>query len=439
MREGRERPSGTHVRLFPFCTRQGSFSGCLWSVGLPLFVNVSIFYLLWVAMMHTPVSSPLLPVRVLFLSRNESSVRTATKLLRSLGISSLTHLGDSSQALAFLEKQLTDFHESAEQHNPRPEAENVVGIVICDERLADVPASVFLYSLAKHPALQSQPVMVLTGTAESSRRLRAAGVYLLERPYTAQDLARMMRKAMSPVRRVLNASVFESIAEQKGIVLQPKQRKQKSENGPPVTTSDWYKKGMARLQKSELREAEHAFVRVLDRQEDHIDASLGLARVYHAKGEEKETHRYLLRAAAISLRSGDRVLAARITGMLPASMRDNVFVHEALTRMETGEYKAAALGFLDAGKESAEVPLHHLISRACLRLPEPDESMKKLCRAFSNMGYKVTADRLRQRLLVYPEFEPDDEPRSWLDAYPKLKEAVNVVSYTTWAWRHANV
>jgi len=175
-------------------------------------------------MMHTPLSSPRLPVRVLFLSRSESSVRTDTKLLRSLGISSLMHLSESSQALALLEKQEKNFRESAEQTDSQTEAANSVDIVICDEHLADAPVSVFLYGLAKHPHLRKQPVLVLTGTTESSKRLRSVGVYLLERPYTAQELARMIRKALSPVRRVLSASVFESVSEAKGIMLQPKQR-----------------------------------------------------------------------------------------------------------------------------------------------------------------------------------------------------------------------
>ena len=381
--------------------------------------------------MNVSVPSAPLPVRVLFLSRDESFVRTDTKLLRSLGVSAITHVNQSSQATAFLEKHPPKSDEDA---TPAAGSAHPVDIVISDEHLADAPASVFLYGLAKHPALKSQPVLVLTGSSESSRRLRSAGVYLLERPYTAQGLARMLQKAMSPVRRVLRADAFEAVSAQKGMLLQP--RPQRSKPAAPVTTSDWFKKGLEHLRADRLREAEQAFVHVLDRQEDHVDAALGLARVHRAKGDENAMRRCLLRATATSLREGDKVRAARIAAMLPATMRDKIFFYEALARMEDGEFKAAALGFLDASKESSDTPLHHIVSRACLLTAKPEDRMRRLCAAFAGMGHKATAERLHQRLLVYPEFTPDESP-SWLDAYPKLRDAVDVVAGTALAWRHA--
>lgn len=382
--------------------------------------------------MNVSESMALESARILFLSRSESSVRTDTKLLRSLGVSAITHINDSSQATAFLERQAQEQVEATRLAG----SASPVDIVISDEHLADAPASVFLYGLARHPALHAHPVLVLTGTAESSRRLRSAGVYLLERPYTAQSLTRMLYKAMSPSRRPLRPEAFESASTQKGITLQARVRKEKPVSTGPVTTSDWYNKGLACLQRNDLREAEQAFIRVLDRQEDHVEAALGLAKVYHANGDDNGARRCLLRAAAASLREGDKMRSAHIAAMLPPFMRDNIFFHEALARMEEGEFRAAALGFLDAGKENTDTPLHHLISRACQLTPQPEESIRKICTAFSRMGHKATADRLHQRLLVYPEFTPE-EPQSWLDAYPRLKEAVNVISYASWAWKHA--
>ncbi len=354
-------------------------------------------------------------------------VRTDTKLLRSLGVSAITHINDSSQATAFLEKNF---------QNPQPDATGPVDLVISDEHLADAPASVFLYGLARHPDLKAQPVLVLTGTAESSRRLRSAGVYLLERPYTAHGLARMLQKATSPARRALRPEAFESASAQKGIALQPRQPKPKATATAPATTSDWYKKAMECLRKGELREAEYAFLHVLGRQEDHVEAALGLAKVYQAGANEKAMRRCLLRAAAASLRRGDKIPAANISALLPPNMRDSIFFHEALARMEEGEFKAAALGFLDAGKENTAVPLHHLVSRACQLTSTPEECMRRICAALAGMGHKATAERLHQRLLIYPEFTPREDS-SWLDDYPRLKDVVNVVSYTTWAWKHA--
>ena len=387
--------------------------------------------------MYAPVTLTTVPLQVVFLSRSESSVRTDSKALRELGVSGITHLRDSAEALAFLEKKFKATQSSAIAATGEKSAEQLATLVLCDEHLADIPASVFLYTLAGHPELHRQPAMILTSSTESSRRLRPSGVYLLERPYMIRDMARMILKAVSPMRRLLRRTDFESASAQTGILLQPRQRKVKSAVTAPVTTSDWFEKGMACLRDNRLREAEAAFLRVLDRQEEHIDAALGLAKVYGLQGDETGMRRGLLRAAAASLRNNKHDRAAQISALLPTEMRDNIFLHEALSRMAEGEFKAAALGFLDAGKDSGGVPLHYIISRACQLTPSPEDCMRKLCDALTGMGYRSTAERLRQRLLNYPEFEPGQEPPTWLDAYPKVKEAVDVASYTAWAWKHA--
>ena len=389
-------------------------------------------YLLRVVVMNDFQPSSLLPARALFLSRSESTVRADARLLRSLGVAVVAHLTDSSQAAAFLEKSV----QSPQADASHAKTASSVDIVISDEHLADAPASVFLYSLAKHPTLKSQPVLVLTGTAESSRRLRSAGIYLLERPYTVENLARMLRKATSPERRFLQAEVFENASTLKGVVLQQRMRKTPPRPTGPVTTTDWFKKGMDSLRKDELGDAEYAFSHVLGRQEDHVEAALGLAKVYRARDDANAMRRCLLRAAASCLRKGDKVFAANISAVLPVNMRDGIFFYEALARMEAGEFKAAALGFLDAAKENSSLPLHHIVSRACLLTTKPEECMRKVCAAFSAMGHKATADRLHRRLLVYPEFAPERES-SWLDTYPRLRDAVDVVSGTTLAWKYA--
>jgi tetratricopeptide (TPR) repeat protein len=354
-------------------------------------------------------------------------------MLRGLGVSGITHMRDSSQAAAFLEKNARPAQSGNAAVQP---ARTAVDIVISDEHLADAPVSVFLYTLARHPVLREHPVLVLTGAAESSRCLRSAGVYLLERPYTLQGLTRMLQKATASPRRSLNAEAFEAVSRQKGLALHPRQRVRALRAVAPATTSDWYAKGMANLQQGDLRGAEYAFIHVLDRQEDHREAALGLARVYHAKGDARGACRYLLHAAAAHLREGDKVRAAYIAAMLPAKLRDNIYFYEALFRMKEGDYKAAALGFLDAARENADDPLHRIISRACLLTSQPEACMRKLCDCLAGMGYQVTAAGLRRRLLVYPEFSPE-EPSSWLDSFPRLKEAVNVVSYAAWAWKSA--
>lgn len=376
-------------------------------------------------LMYAPLSSAETSPRVLFLARSESSVRMDMSTLRSLGVTALTQRSTSSAALAFLEQ---------EHAAPGPSG-HAVDLVICDEQLGDLPASAFLYRLAQLPAMQTQPALVLSGSSSNARALRAAGVYVLERPYTPQDLARMIHKAMSPKRRLLRPTLFEAAAERKKLPLQAKEPpKPRAVAKGPMTTSDWFQKGQEHLAANDLSPAEYAFLQVLQRQEDHVEACLGLARVHKARKDGKAMRRALLRAAAACTRQGDKPRAEAIIAVLPESMRGNIFMHEAIALMEENAYRHAALSFLDADRTSPEVPLHRIVSRACLLMPKPDESLTRVCEAFESVGHKAIAHALRRRLLSYSPYEEQGVP-SWLDKYPKLKEAVSVAGYAAWAWK----
>ena len=384
--------------------------------------------------MYAPLPSALKPARVLFLSRSEGSVRTDMKTLRSLGVANCAHESLSAKAVTVLREELT---RRREELGPEAAPANPVDLVICDERLADGPASALLYELSKIPELNAQPVLVIASSSDSASALRAAGVYVLQRPYTPEELRRMMQKAMSPLRRRLSEAAFAKAAEHKRLSIGPKAPATPKAPAPgPATTSDLYQKGLDAMKAGQVRRAEQAFVQVLERQEDHVGAALGLARICRARDDVKAMRGWLVRAAAASMRLGDRQRAAAIAAILPESMRANIFAHEAATHIEQGEYRPAALSFLDAGKERPEIPMHRQIARICLLTPKPEESMNRLCGAFDGLGHKTTAAFLRRRLLDYDPYAARGRP-SWLDKYPLLKEAVSVAAYTAWAWKQA--
>jgi tetratricopeptide (TPR) repeat protein len=267
--------------------------------------------------------------------------------------------------------------------------------------------------------------------------VRAAGVYVLERPYTPQDLSRMVQKATSPRRRILRPHAFEQAAQKKSLPLLAKSASKPRRPLPgPLTTSDWFRKGIACLEAGDLTAAESAFDRVLRRQEGHADACLGLARVRRARKDQPGMCRALVRAAAACARKGDRLRADAILDVLPEHMRDNLFTREAIACMEEDEYRLAALSFLDANRDNPEKTLHRIISRACLLMPKPEESMNRLCAAYDGLGHRDTARTLRKRLLAYDPYE-EQELSSWLDRFPRLKEAVSVAGYAAWAWKRA--
>ncbi|MCL1939852.1 MAG: hypothetical protein FWG04_04240 [Desulfovibrionaceae bacterium] len=398
--------------------------------------------------MYAPLPAAVKPVRVLFLSRGESSVRMDVKALRAMGTKECIHLTDADAAIAFLRKE-GERRKAAEASSAGRSSGNAVDLVVCDENLRDSPASVFLYALACEQGLRTQPVLVLAGSAASAKDLRATGLQVLERPYSLDDLEGMTQKAMSPMRSPLRGQVFESAAAKHGLPIHPKKKDAPSAGGTdgtgnaasgrksgPFTITDWYNKAVAHLKANELPDAERAFMRVLDGQEDNPEAALGLVRVYLASDKEKNMRRYLLKAAVSCLRQGDAERAKTIVARLPERMANNVYLSEAIACLEEGRDKAAVIAFLDAAREGDDKPMHQLVARACLQTARPDESMAKVCDAFERMGHAVTAGALRRRLLRYTPFDRG-ESASWLDRFPRLQEALSVASHTVWIWRQA--
>jgi hypothetical protein len=357
------------------------------------------------------------PIRALILARSESSVRMDVKALCAVGMKECVYLADARSALAFLGKEAA--------------GGNAVDLVVCDENLRDGPVSAFLSDLAGSRHLRVKPVLVLAGTTASAKALRAASLCVLQRPYSPNDLEGMIKKAMSPMRQPLRVEAFAGKKE----AAAPKPPA-KADKSRPFTIMDWYDKGIAHLKAGELPDAERALMRVLDGQEDHPEAALGLARLHHATGNGKRMRRYLLKAAVSCLRQGDteraHTIAGRLSGCLAESMGKNLYLSEAVACLEEDRGKAAAIAFLDAAREG--IPLHQLVARACLQTLRPDESMVRVCEAFEGMGHTVTATSLRHRLLNYTPFE-GVPPASWLDRFPRLKEVVTVASYAAQAWK----
>lgn len=377
--------------------------------------------------MYAPASSALLPARVLFLARRESGVRTDMRVLRSLGVQAIAQATGGSDVIARLEKDPL-------LARPSPDKAGIDALV-CDELLEDMSAVAFLLALAERPALCKVPVVVLVSSPELSRSLRSAGAQCLARPYAPNDLAQALNKALSPMRGPLNAEALKALAERQASPVAKKKKRVAAEE--PATTSELFSRAMNQLTVDDSSKAEAGLLEVLRRQEDHVEACIALARIHRSRGDAQRMQRFLLRAAASSLRQGDKKRAEAISALLPERMRGGaVFVYEAMAYMEEGGYRSAALSFLDACREFPDMHLHAVVARACQFTANPEECLSKLCNAYESMGHSATAKKLRQRLLYNVDFEYVDGP-SWLDKFPVLKEAVSVASYTAWAWKQA--
>ncbi|MDR0828187.1 MAG: hypothetical protein LBN33_10010 [Desulfovibrio sp.] len=400
--------------------------------------------------MYSTLPTATHPEHTLILAASDSAVRMDVKILRSIGTTRLTYARSPVEAVAVLRRERSIRAQvmlQAGEISACTEAVNGVDLLLCDDRATDQPLLSFLYELAGETDLNTQPVLALTGDAAVFATLRAAGVSALLRPYSVEQMRQATQKAMSPMRQALRPEAFAAAIARKPparkkdpqSTLAPSAKKDgRHKKAAPdmLLTSELFNKGRWRLKHGDEDGAETIFLEVLQRQRDHTGALLGLARVCRARDNADGMHKWLIRAAASCQRAGDKERLNSITELLPDRLRRNIFVHEAIGRLQDGAYRDAALSFLDAEKADGEIPLHRLVARACLMTAHPDGDMRKLCEAIYNLGFKSEAISLQKRLLDYRPLATADAA-SWVDSFPLLKDALNVASYTIWAWKQA--
>lgn len=361
-----------------------------------------------------------LPERILFLSRGESSVRMDTALLHTLGIARVAHMDDPHKAVSALEQVLERAREDASVPTP--------DLILCDTLVGGESSMVFLHLAAQHPTLCRLPYLLFSGSPPQTAVMQGTGLVVLERPFTQAQLRESLLAATAPERLPLRKDLLPTRRE----AARPAKK-----TPPVVTTSDMYAQAIRLWQLRDFAGAEQLLLRVLARQEDHIEACLGLASLHRTRGNEAAARQYTLRAATASLRRNRPEQSAYIAETLPETIRaGNLFAHEALCRLETGEYRAAAHGFLEAAAHQPGQPLHGIMARTCQFTTNPEASLGKICDALDTMGQATTASNLRYRLLSSHGTARQDPPHSWLDNFPLLKEVVSVASYTARAWRH---
>ncbi|MDR3175361.1 MAG: hypothetical protein LBU06_02375 [Desulfovibrio sp.] len=382
----------------------------------------------------------------LVIARSESAVRMDVKILRAVGAKRLAYAHTQAEAFQILDKERTARADLLRKAGELGEAAiNAFDLTLCDDTAGDRPVLDFLQELSLDARFNAQPLLVLTGDAQTFATLRAAGMAVLLRPYSADQMREAAQKAANPLRPPLRPETLTTAAaktrvQKENAAPSKPAAEEKVKSRRPLQsillTSELFNRGRARLLAGDAGAAEQLFLQVLQRQSEHTGACMGLARVCRIRGDEDGMHKWLVRAAATCLRAGDKERLARIAELLPAGLRKNIFVHEAIGRVRDGAYREAALSFLDAEKIAGDIPLHRLVARACLMGAHPESDIRRLCDALQSLGYKDEAQALRKRLLDYKPFETG-QSASWMDSFPLLKDAVHVASYTLWAWKQA--
>ncbi len=357
---------------------------------------------------------PRLP-SLLFLARGEGAVRTELAALRRLGTAPIAVLGSLHLLLAHL----------ADPSKPQPD------LILCDEHAGDTSLGYALAALYLERGTRP-PMLVFPSRPKTVAHLQAAGIPMLERPYTLEALCEALLAA----------------SQSKGTscpALLPQPKPAVRSLRKPMSVADMHVEAMKLLQRGEVDAAAHKFELALARTPGYVPALLGLAKTCRMRNDPKGMERALLRAYTSALRAGDTAMAENVAANLPQRLlQGNVFSHEAISYLEEGNPTEAARSLLEAARHQQKTQGHRdpqlfngLVAQACQFTPSPQESLEMLCTGLERLGRNAIAQAVRARLLhgvPTVEYAP---PARWLDNYPRLRDFVDVARYTAAVWRSA--
>lgn len=361
--------------------------------------------------------------RVVLLAEEEGALRTEENTLKSLEVSSLFAFTRGKEFLSYL--------ADASIRNESPD------IILCGEIFQKKSICFFLKEFSQDEKNAKIPVLLVSSSPEGMQRGERMGINAIARPYSQDFFRTILSRSMS-VTTPLSHERINAYCDFLKELEASRMRKDLPKNKSLKITSDYLKEGRKKLHAKDYSSAEKEFLKALSRQPDTPDAYLNLARINRQKGDRVKAGEYLIRATASCLRTGQQAHAESIQEFLPDMVKkDGIFYHEALVFLKKKDYRGAVASFLEHCQERPELPFHAVIARACLRTPNPEENLDKLCDALSATGQKKRASKLRSRLF----FEGGDYPirgkSSWLESYPRLKEVLDIASHTMSLWRQA--
>lgn len=225
----------------------------------------------------------------LLLSANEGHARIDREFCKLARIPRLRTATSAAEGLAVLRR-----HEAQ--------------LVVCDERLDDMPASAFMTALRAEPDLSRTPVIMAALAPSKADVLRAVSlgaVGFLIRPYSQNAFWRHLRlagqlaafadagrAALARAARAESAGDAEAAAQGFAAVARD-----------PGQAPRLFEEGMAALAARNVDRAIAAFHRALALNALYVEAYLGLARAWYAKGSRTKYRLFMKQAAAACARA----------------------------------------------------------------------------------------------------------------------------------------
>ena len=315
------------------------------------------------------MTAPFIPSDVfksaLIATESEGHARIDREFLKQARILNTRHETSGAEALASLRQDGAD-------------------LVICDSRLADMDGRDFITTLRADAALANTPVILAAagGTRHdvlTAVRLGAAGYCL--RPYSLLtfqrhlSMAAHIRRFSESGRAALAGGMTGEVAGRPDEALLAFAALAESPDDAPRHFAD----GMAALSARDIERAIVSFHKALAANELYVEANLGLARAWNAKGVVRQFRHYMKRAAAACARAHRFVelrdqflemLAVDEAGFNPFLAIGNELVRERQYNAAVSLYRMA----LDLTPHNADAYVG--LSRAYHFLRQPDQARK---------------------------------------------------------------
>jgi len=233
------------------------------------------------------MTAPFIPSDVfrsaLIVSESEGHARIDREFLKQARILNTRHVTSGSEALAALRADGAD-------------------LVICDGRLDDMDGRDFITTLRADAALSATPVILAAvgGTRHdvlAAVKLGAAGYCL--RPYSLMTFQRHLSMAAHMRRFSDSGRIALSTAGSGEAAVLALAAVAESPDAAP----QYFAEGMAALAARDIERAILAFHKALSANELFVEANLGLARAWNAKGVVRQFRHFMKRAAAACARA----------------------------------------------------------------------------------------------------------------------------------------
>jgi len=353
----------------------------------------------------------------LIVTASEGHARVDKEFLKQFRITRLRTASSGAAGLAVLR---------------RHEAE----MVLCDAQLDDMVGSEFVAALRADPELRGTPVLMAALAPAKSDVLRAVSLGVagfLIRPYSQNAFSRHL--AMAGQQSAFDAAgrtalARANLAEDSGNATAALETFATVADGPDAAPI-LFEEGMTALAAKNLDRAITAFHRALSVNALFVEAHLGLARAWYAKGIRSKYRYFMKQAAAACARARrfeelrDRfveLLARDEAGFNPFLALGNELLHDR-------HYAAAVALFRQAqslAPQNADISVG--LAKAYHFLRQPDLALRAVGKALDQNDRSPEAQTMYQRLTGrhYGDIPPMEEGAAGTDSphYPWLLRGV---------------